>query len=124
MAPEPAPVVEPEPVVVPEPVPVVEPEPAIESEEDILARKPAYNVSQNEKMFVADPEYDTEVVVNDTVPVVDMSETTVVTSGPTCPDGSGPDTNGCCPGEIYTDMGDQGFNCCPQDGGDCFPPLF
>ena len=124
VAPEPAPVVEPEPVVVPEPVPVVEPEPVIESEEDILARKPAYNVSQNEKMFVADPEYDTEVVVNDTVPVVDMSETTIVTSGPTCPDGSGPDTNGCCPGEIYTDMGDQGFNCCPQDGGDCFPPLF
>ena len=26
-------------------------------------------------------------------------------------------------GEIYTDMGDQGFNCCPDDGGDCFPPI-
>ena len=34
-----------------------------------------------------------------------------------------PDENGCCPGEKYTDMGDLGFNCCPESGGDCFPPL-
>jgi hypothetical protein len=38
-------------------------------------------------------------------------------------DGQAPDANGCCPGETYTDMGDQGFNCCPDGGGDCFPPL-
>ena len=41
----------------------------------------------------------------------------------TCFDGSIPDANGCCAGEIYTDMGEQGFNCCPQSGGDCFPPI-
>lgn len=43
----------------------------------------------------------------------------------TCPDGTVPDDNGCCPGEVYTDMGQMGFNCCPQDeeGGDCFPPI-
>ena len=41
----------------------------------------------------------------------------------TCFDGSLPDVNGCCAGEIYTDMGDQGFNCCPETGGDCFPPI-
>ncbi len=40
-----------------------------------------------------------------------------------CEDGTAPDANGCCTGEIYTDMGDQGFNCCPETGGDCFPPL-
>ena len=40
-----------------------------------------------------------------------------------CLDGSNPDANGCCAGEIYTDMGDQGFNCCPETGGDCFPPI-
>ena len=34
-----------------------------------------------------------------------------------------PDKNGCCPGEKYTDMGDLGFNCCPESGGDCFPPM-
>lgn len=41
----------------------------------------------------------------------------------TCMDGSLPDANGCCAGEIYTDMGEMGFNCCPESGGDCFPPL-
>lgn len=41
----------------------------------------------------------------------------------TCMDGSLPDENGCCAGEIYTDMGEMGFNCCPETGGDCFPPL-
>ena len=40
-----------------------------------------------------------------------------------CFDGSRPDKHGCCPGEVYTDMYDLGFNCCPETGGDCFPPL-
>ncbi len=40
-----------------------------------------------------------------------------------CPDGNEPDKNGCCAGEIYTDMADLGFNCCPEDGSDCFPPI-
>ena len=41
----------------------------------------------------------------------------------TCEDGSPPDEYGCCAGEIYTDMGEDGFNCCPESGGDCFPPI-
>jgi type IV secretory pathway VirB10-like protein len=41
----------------------------------------------------------------------------------TCEDGTPPDATGCCTGEIYTDMGEQGFNCCPASGGDCFPPI-
>ncbi len=45
------------------------------------------------------------------------------TSVITCDGGANPDANGCCPGETYTDMGDQGFNCCPNSGGDCFPPI-
>ncbi len=39
-----------------------------------------------------------------------------------CGDGVPFDENGCCPGETYTDMGDDGWNCCPDAGGDCFPP--
>ena len=39
----------------------------IPTEEEVLARKPGYNVSQNEKMFVAASEYDTEKVVSETV---------------------------------------------------------
>ena len=41
----------------------------------------------------------------------------------TCEDGNAPDANGCCTGETYTDMGEDGFNCCPDTGGDCFPPI-
>ena len=48
----------------------------------------------------------------------DISQTT--TSDKTC---ESPDENGCCPGEKYTDMGVLGFNCCPETGGDCFPPI-
>ena len=40
-----------------------------------------------------------------------------------CLDGTSPDKNGCCAGEIYTNMGDLGYNCCPKSGGDCFPPI-
>ena len=40
-----------------------------------------------------------------------------------CLDGTQPDKNGCCDGELYTDMGDLGYNCCPEVGGDCFPPI-
>ncbi len=40
-----------------------------------------------------------------------------------CVDGTEPDKHGCCEGELYTDMGDLGYNCCPEIGGDCFPPI-
>jgi hypothetical protein len=42
---------------------------------------------------------------------------------PLCLDGGEPDKHGCCEGEVYTNMGDLGFNCCPESGGDCFPPM-
>ena len=41
----------------------------------------------------------------------------------TCEDGLAPDANGCCAGETFTDMGEAGWNCCPDVGGDCFPPI-
>lgn len=34
-----------------------------------------------------------------------------------------PDDNGCCPGETYTDLGEQGFNCCTKNNEHCFPPM-
>lgn len=40
-----------------------------------------------------------------------------------CKDNESPDKNGCCPGETYTDMQELGWNCCPDSGGDCFPPI-
>ena len=31
--------------------------------------------------------------------------------------------HGCCPGEKYTDLGEQGFNCCTENNEHCFPPM-
>ncbi len=89
---EPEPVAEPEPVIEPEPVvtpiperpstidgpvadPVVEPKPEIPTEEEILAKKPAYNVSADDKMFVADADFEsseptTEISVTTTAETV------------------------------------------------------
>lgn len=43
--------------------------------------------------------------------------------GESCADGNLPDINGCCSGEVYTDMEDGTFACCTPDGIDCFPPM-
>ena len=41
-----------------------------------------------------------------------------------CADGSAPNKFGCCGDEIFKDLGNTVFACCPKDGGgDCFPPL-
>lgn len=40
-----------------------------------------------------------------------------------CKNNATPDEHGCCPGETYTNMDDMGWNCCPDSGGDCFPPI-
>ena len=51
------------------------------------------------------------------------SQYNIADEGLTCEDGSAPDSNGCCAGETFTDMGEAGWNCCPDSGGDCFPPI-
>ena len=139
--------VEPTEVVVPVSVPVlntvptVVPEPEtikVETEEEILAKKPAYGVSQNEAMFVADDEFETDrldadITDDDVVdmydtPIIRVQEPEVVTEyieegAPMCEGGAAPDRFGCCPGETYTQIDNGGFVCCPDAGGDCFPPL-
>lgn len=60
-------------------------------------------------------------VVNADSTTETVTETTTETVAQAC---TTPDVNGCCPGEVYTDMGAQGFNCCPTDGGMCFAPMF
>ena len=74
---------------------------------DMVVDKPAYNVSQNEKMFVAAPEYETDVVAQEEIE--------------TCADGAAPDADGCCAGEELVDMGDGTLMCCSAD--ECFPPM-
>lgn len=40
-----------------------------------------------------------------------------------CTDGSKPNKFGCCAGETFKDMGNLVFACCPDDGGECYPPI-
>ena len=152
------PVVEPEPAVV---EPVVEPEPVIEepevkkpieTEEEILAKKPVYNVSQNENMFVADAEYETDVAddtvaveydsIADVLPAVEFKEPEIIAAesevlGPaitmeefgteeveSCSDGNPPDEFGCCAGEEFVETEDGEQLCCAIGTDECFPPLF
>ena len=67
--------------------------------------------------------YEDGVIQNPFETVETAQEAEATTGAITCPDGTAPDQYGCCTGEIYTDMGEQGFNCCPETGGDCFPPI-
>lgn len=59
----------------------------------------------------------------DLIELFDGTSSQKTESAVKCLDGAFPDKNGCCTGEVYTDMGDLGFNCCPTSGGDCFPPI-
>ncbi len=40
-----------------------------------------------------------------------------------CADGTKPNKYGCCTDEIFKDLGNAVFACCPKSGGDCFPPI-
>ena len=66
---------------------------------------------------------DSGAIQNPFIETATEEEAAVTETVITCPDGGAPDANGCCAGEIYTDMGEKGFNCCPESGGDCFPPI-
>ena len=152
---EPEPVVVSEPEIIPEPVPVtaepvvenpfvdlpadaivgavapaVEPEPVVvPTEEEVLATKPAYGVSQQEKMFVADDNYETEtLVVESTEPTIvrapQYTEQVVMEeSVDVCSDGNAPDRYGCCTGEEFVLLPDGEQACCAESTGECFPPM-
>ncbi len=121
------------------------PAPAAEVAEPVV-NKPAYNVSQNENMFVAAADYDDGNDYYDyegVAPVVEYKQPQIVSASvdynqpviqqatsevfgqevETCADGNAPDRNGCCTGEVFTDMEDGTFACCTPDGVDCFPPM-
>ncbi|MCQ2599587.1 MAG: hypothetical protein MJ187_04425, partial [Alphaproteobacteria bacterium] len=77
-------------------------------EDEILANKPAYNVSQPDDMVITNQEMDMDTPPFET---------------PMCEDGSTPDDNGCCSGETFMVLDDGAPVCCPDGGEECFPPL-
>ncbi len=84
---------------------------------DVVVNKPVYNVSQNEKMFVADPEYETDELAPATQAEI------IEEVAETCADGAAPDADGCCSGEELVDM-DGEYMCCAIGTDECFPPMF
>ncbi|MBQ8294342.1 MAG: TrbI/VirB10 family protein [Alphaproteobacteria bacterium] len=97
-----------------------------ENQQDSSNKNSIANISQqgtkayNEQVLGLTYDEETGAIQNPfNAPQEEIIEETIIT----CEDGNAPDANGCCAGEIYTDMGEQGFNCCPEAGGDCFPPI-
>ncbi len=83
------------------------------------------DVTAEQNVDVA-PEPATPVVVNK--PEYKVSQENVFTNGDMaggnlCAGDIAPDANGCCPGETYSTVNGQKV-CCPDDGTDCFPPMF
>ena len=63
-------------------------------------------------------------VVEEVDPTAELEQELANLDAGLCADGSQPNKFGCCGDEIFKDLGDTVFACCPKDGnGDCFPPL-
>lgn len=91
--------------------------PVQNNQEDSVAMDDNQNVESATPTDVNKPEYKvtTDKVFTDAEPTV--------SGGSLCDGDVAPDTNGCCAGETYSVVNGQNV-CCPDSGGDCFPPLF
>jgi hypothetical protein len=97
----------------------------VPTEEEVLMDKPVYGVSQQEKMFVADDNYETETVVESVEPTIirapqDTEQVVVEEEVDVCAGGDAPD---CCPGEEFVLLPDGERACCAESTGECFPPM-
>ena len=73
----------------------------------------------NDQLIALENEYEEKCVIDGTS---DYDVENEETGELKCADGNEPDNNGCCAGEVYTNMGKDGYNCCPEEG-ECYPPL-
>ena len=65
----------------------------------------------------------TEEVVESTVPELTAEQIDANLAAGLCADGAKPNRFGCCGDEMFKDLGNAVFACCPKSGGDCFPPI-
>ncbi len=106
------------------------------SNDTVATDNPVLSAPSNDAFVPQGPEEcdtDTKVLDDDDVnkPEYNVSQATVLTDaelagqdgGNLCDDGTAPDANGCCTGEVYSIVDNQNV-CCPSSGGDCFPPMF
>lgn len=64
-----------------------------------------------------------EAAVETVDPVAEAEKELANLDAGLCADGSKPNKFGCCGDEVFKDLGDTVFACCPKSGGDCFPPM-
>ena len=93
------------------------------------------NTSPQTEDVVDEPVADTEVtetvvsdVASDDAAVADteltLEQELANLDAGLCADGSQPNRFGCCGDEIFKDLGNTVFACCPREGtSDCFPPI-
>ncbi|MBR5153720.1 MAG: hypothetical protein IKW57_02925 [Alphaproteobacteria bacterium] len=74
-----------------------------------------------ETEIVAESDTETETII--TTPELTPEQELANLDAGLCADGSKPNKFGCCGDELFKDLGNTVFACCPRDGGDCFPPL-
>lgn len=90
--------------------------------------EPELEVISESPAIVSEPAVINEALANIeySVPehIVEETQTVVEQEIPACYDGGEPDKFGCCAGETATELDEGGYACCPDAGGDCFPPLF
>lgn len=92
------------------PLPVAAPEEPAPA----VIQEPEYTVREAIAEAAAEPEEPDVLVVPAPKPVFDVTgpESAAAAPGPTCDGGALPDAYGCCAGEVLTDMGGKGMNCC------------
>ena len=94
---------------------VVVPEEVAEVEAD--ATETAAEVAVKDEEFVAEEtvEIDEEALLAQELANLDAG---------LCIDGTKPNKFGCCADEVFKDLGNSVFACCPKTGdGECFPPI-
>ena len=84
------------------------------AEEEIIPAEPEEQATQPDPVVETDENVDSEITLEQELANLDTG---------LCADGSQPNRFGCCGDEIFKDLGNTVFACCPKEGGDCFPPL-
>ena len=100
---------------------VIESAPVDEAQEEEIEQVVPEQPVQEE---VAPAEEVAEVAEVEVDPMVALEAELANLDAGLCADGSAPNKFGCCGDEVFKDLGNTVFACCPKDGaGDCFPPL-
>ena len=93
---------------------------------DVVVEEVVYeeDVAEEETTLVAEVEEPvTEEVAEPVEPELTAEQIDANLAAGLCADGAKPNKFGCCADEIFKDMGNAVFACCPKSGGDCFPPI-